>query len=83
MQAATRDEIEMPTLEDLGGDLVATTRYQRRVALARPFIGVAVYILVAYAELWWLTPLVVFLIFGTERAKGTHPERLKGTHLSR
>ena len=48
---------EVPTLETLGGDLLVTTPYQRRLALARPFLGVAAYALAAYAGLWWLAPL--------------------------
>ena len=63
MQPATHGDIEMPTLETLGGDLLATTHYQRRLALARPFLGVAAYALAAWAGLWWLTPFLVFLIF--------------------
>jgi beta-carotene hydroxylase len=56
-------EPELPTLESLGGDLLVTTRSQRRIALARPFLGVAAYALAAHAGLWWLTPFLVFLIF--------------------
>ena len=63
MQTATHADTEMPPLETLGADLLATTRYQRRLALARPFLGVAAYILAACAGLWWLTPIVVFLVF--------------------
>jgi beta-carotene hydroxylase len=63
MQPATRADIELPTLETLGGDLLATTHCQRRLALARPFLGVAAYALAAWAGLWWLTPFVVFLVF--------------------
>lgn len=63
MQTSTRDDIEMPTLESLGNDLLATTRYQRQRALARPFFGLAAYALAACAGLWWLTPFAVFLVF--------------------
>ena len=63
MPPATHADPEMPALETLGGDLLATTRYQRRLALARPFVGVAAYALAAYAGLWWLTPFLVFLVF--------------------
>ncbi|MDC0936258.1 fatty acid desaturase [Pirellulales bacterium] len=53
----------MPSLATLGLDLLATTPGQRRLALARPFLGVFAYGLAAYAELWWLTPVVLFLTF--------------------
>ena len=53
----------MPPLETLGDDLLATTRRQCRLALARPFLGVAAFALAAYAGLWWITPLIVFLVF--------------------
>ncbi len=53
----------LPTLEDLGSDLMVTTPYQRRIALARPFLGVLAYALAAWAGAWWLTPGIVFLIF--------------------
>jgi beta-carotene hydroxylase len=53
----------MPTLGALGDDLLVTTRHQRRLALDRPFLGVAAYALAAHAGLWWLTPVLVFLTF--------------------
>jgi beta-carotene hydroxylase len=53
----------LPTLDELGADLLRTTPSQRRIALARPFIGLAVYIAAVSFGLWWLTPLIVFLIF--------------------
>lgn len=53
----------IPSLERLGGDLLRTTPGQRRLALARPFVGVAAFALAACAELWWLTPFIVFLVF--------------------
>lgn len=52
-----------PPLSSLGTDLVTTTRWQRRLALARPFVGLIACALAVYAELWWLTPILVFLIF--------------------
>lgn len=53
----------LPTLEELGLDLLVTTPRQRRMALLRPFIGLIAYI-VAVALGWWLlTPFIVFLIF--------------------
>ncbi len=54
---------DLPTLDQLGADLLRTTPRQRRLALARPFIGLAFYIVAAYFGLWWLTPIIVFLIF--------------------
>jgi beta-carotene hydroxylase len=63
VSAATCSECQIPTLDALGDDLLATSRRQRWMALARPIIGLAVYGLAAYANLWWLTPLIVFLIF--------------------
>jgi beta-carotene hydroxylase len=47
----------------LGSDLLLTTRRQRQRACARPFIGLMAFGLVAYLGWWWLTPLIVFLIF--------------------
>lgn len=63
MPAALPRDPEIPALESLGSDLLATTAYQRRLALARPFVGIAAYALAAYAGLWWITPWIVFLIF--------------------
>ena len=56
-------EIDLPTLDELGSDLLITTPSQRWVALARPLVGLALYALAAALNLWWLTPLLVFLIF--------------------
>jgi beta-carotene hydroxylase len=53
----------LPSLTMLGHDLLATTRFQRRLALARPFVGIAAYCLAVYAGIWWLTPIIVFFIF--------------------
>lgn len=63
MPSSTHADTELPPLEALGDDLLATTRSRRRLALARPFLGVAAYALAAYAGLWWLTPFLVFLVF--------------------
>ncbi len=54
---------DLPTLNDLGTDLLTTTPRQRWIALVRPFIGVIAYALAVYFGLWWLTPIIVFLIF--------------------
>src|SRR5712691_6066565 len=56
-------ERRIPKLEELGTDLLVTTPRQRWIALTRPLIGVAVYAVAAYFGLWWLTPVIVFLIF--------------------
>ncbi|NUT35771.1 MAG: fatty acid desaturase [Hamadaea sp.] len=53
----------LPTLRDLGDDLLVTTPRQRRIALARPYLGLVLFAAVAWAGWWWLTPLVVFGIF--------------------
>jgi fatty acid desaturase len=53
----------LPTLAELGEDLLQTTARQRRLALARPYVGVAVFVVVAALGWWWITPLVVFGIF--------------------
>jgi beta-carotene hydroxylase len=63
MSPTTHADTGLPTLQAIGVDLLATTRYRRRLALARPFLGLAAYALAARANLWWLTPLLVFLIF--------------------
>jgi fatty acid desaturase len=53
----------LPTLDELGRDLRRTTPRQRRLTLARPYLGIAVFAIVAWLGWWWLTPLVVFGIF--------------------
>ncbi|MEV0561777.1 fatty acid desaturase [Dactylosporangium sp. NPDC050588] len=52
-----------PALDDLGTDLLATRPGQRRLALTRPALGVAVYVVVAALGWWWVTPVVMFGIF--------------------
>jgi beta-carotene hydroxylase len=42
---------------------VVTTAFQRRLALVRPFIGLLAVAMAAYAQIWWLTPFLAFLIF--------------------
>ncbi len=54
---------ELPRIDDLGRDLLLATRGQRRVALARPFVGVALFAVAVSLELWWATPLLMFLTF--------------------
>lgn len=52
-----------PSLAELGADLLETTPRRRRIALARPFVGIAAYVAAVWAGWWWLTPLIVFGIF--------------------
>jgi fatty acid desaturase len=52
-----------PSQASLGDDLLTTTPYQRRLALARPFIALFTYALAARAGFWIATPFLVFLIF--------------------
>ncbi len=56
-------ESALPSLSALGPGLLTTTAGQRRLALTRPFLGLLAYALAAQAQWWWLTPLLVFLIF--------------------
>ncbi|HUB26014.1 MAG TPA: fatty acid desaturase [Tepidisphaeraceae bacterium] len=58
-----RDERELPSLESLGCDLLSTTPRRRRAALARPFLGVLAFAVLAHFRWWWVEPIVVFLIF--------------------
>jgi fatty acid desaturase len=56
-------ELGLPTLEELGRDLLSVSPRQRWVGLARPFVGVGLYVVAALLDAWWSTPLIVFLIF--------------------
>ncbi|MEV4411884.1 fatty acid desaturase [Catellatospora sp. NPDC049609] len=53
----------LPSLGEVGADLLAVSPWRTRVALLRPYAGILVFALVAWAGWWWLTPLVVFGIF--------------------
>ncbi len=55
--------VSLPELKSLGSDLLETTSLQRWMALSRPFIGLATYIVAIYFNLWYITPVIVFLIF--------------------
>lgn len=55
--------MNLPSLRELGDDLLVTTPRQRWISLARPYIGVALFVAVAWLGWWWLTPIVVFGIF--------------------
>lgn len=52
-----------PSLTELGTDLLATTVRRRRLALARPCLGIAAFAAAAWLGLWWLTPFIMFGIF--------------------
>ena len=56
-------DARLPGLSTLGPELLVTTPAQRRLALTRPLLGLLAYALAAYVGWWWLTPLLVFLIF--------------------
>ena len=53
----------LPSLAELGADLMITTPRQRHIALARPYLGVAAFALLSWLGWWWLTPLAMFAIF--------------------
>ena len=53
----------LPTLRELGEDLLMTTRRRRVWGIARPYIGIGLFFGVAWLGWWWLTPLIVFGIF--------------------
>ncbi len=57
------DDIPPPRLRELGTDLLTTTPRQRIISLARPFVGVAAYCAAVRYGFWWVTPVIVFLIF--------------------
>lgn len=56
-------DVALPAIGALGQDLLLTTRAQRWRTLFRPLLLIGVYTIVYAAGGWWLTPLVVFLIF--------------------
>ena len=56
-------DIGLPTVAQLGCDLLQTTPSQRRWALLRPLLGLAAYVVAAALGWWVITPLIVFLIF--------------------
>lgn len=55
--------MSLPPLAEVGADLAVTAPHQRIVALARPYVGIAAFALVAWQGWWWLTPVVMFGIF--------------------
>ena len=63
VSTATCSEPLIPPLDSLGADLLATSRRQRRLALARPFIGVARVCARRMSALVVVDAFLVFLIF--------------------
>jgi fatty acid desaturase len=61
--SSPRASLELPTLHELGSDLLVTTSRQRVMALLRPYLGVTLFLAVVWLGWWWLTPLIVFGIF--------------------
>jgi beta-carotene hydroxylase len=55
--------MNLPTLHEIGTDLTVTTPWQRRLTVARPFIGMAAFAVVAWLGWWWLTPIAMFGVF--------------------
>ena len=55
----------LPTLYELGRDLLTVSARQRWVALVRPFLGIATYALAAWAGAFWFLPALVFYLFVT------------------
>ncbi|WP_323806222.1 hypothetical protein [Streptomyces europaeiscabiei] len=53
----------LPTLAELGEDLLVTTRRRRIVALVRPGAGALAFAGAVWLGWWWLTPVIVFGIF--------------------
>ena len=52
MSAHATLDARLPSLPELGLDLLTTTPGQRRLALARPFLGLAVYAVAAASGIW-------------------------------
>lgn len=53
----------LPSMTELGSDLLVTTARQRRIALVRPFVGVALFALAVWAHWWWATLPIMFGVF--------------------
>jgi beta-carotene hydroxylase len=56
---------DLPTLADLGYDLLQTTPRQRFIAIVRPFVCVTLYFVFAALGWWHLAVLMVMLLFIT------------------
>lgn len=52
-----------PRLTDLGRDLIHTSRSQRALAVARPYLGLAGFAAACHFSFWWIAPPIVFAIF--------------------
>ncbi len=63
MATPANADFRLPRLHELGMDLLVTTARQRRLALARPFVWLAAYVVVAALGFWWLTPVIVAVVF--------------------
>ena len=63
MQHDSMENPVLPRLDALGRDLLTTSPRQRCIAFLRPCLGLAAYVLAVRFHQWWLTPLLVFLIF--------------------
>jgi len=75
-------EPALPALHELGRDLLATTKRQRWTTLARPFVALAVFVGLALAGWWVLTPFAVFAVF-VAVVTATHDVVHRGLGLSR
>lgn len=53
MHAPEHDGVTLPSLDELGRDLLVATRGQRMLSLARPLVCVAAYFAFAFAG-WWI-----------------------------
>ena len=58
-----QESAKLPTIQSLGNDLLYTSFNQKCWTLARPFVGLALFGLLYYLNLWYLLPLIVFYIF--------------------
>lgn len=56
-------EKQLPDYKDLDAGFFATTSWQRYYSLSRPFIGIVVYIVAIYFNMWYFSILIVFFIF--------------------
>lgn len=65
MTLSLENELGLPTLAELGYDLLASTTRQRFATLVRPFVCVGLYSLVAAAGWWLAAILAVMLLFIT------------------
>ena len=63
MSASVEIPLDLPTLAELGHDLLDTTPTQRFISLTRPFIFVGLYMLFAVLGWWPLAILAVMLLF--------------------